>query len=329
MATKADTMKIVRIALICVFATVFVVSAIMLVNTLIDYRAAEKLYGAVHEDFMNAINNTTGNADENTAKDVWTRGPEGADSTETQPSVPSDTTVSTPDGSSTTAPGGNDTVAPTPGGNETTAPPEPVDPVYSERFLNACKFINELKATNPDVIGYIYVEIDKTDESKNISYPLVHGDDNAYYVDYAYDNSVLRAGSIFLDYRCRANLDKNRVSLIYGHNMTNGAMFHNLKYLKQREYFDNTTITIYTLDAIYTYQPFAIYNTVATANYSHIYFNSNDEYVSFLVEAQNKSIYSNDLEFYSSDRIITLSTCLNTSADARLAVHAVLVRKSQ
>ena len=323
---KAKSMNIVRIILICVFAAVFVVSAIMLVSTLIEYRAAEKLYGNVQNDFMNeVIMGNIGDAEQNTAKDVWTRGPDGVVVTPpvTQPPVSSDTTSPDQVPSDTTAP-----VNPEDSSVTTTAP-TPVEPVYSERFLNACKFINELKAVNPQVIGYIYIELSATDESKNISYPLVLGADDTYYVDHAYDNSSLKAGAIFMDYRCLSNLYRNRVSLIYGHNMNNGGMFHNLKYLKQREYFDNAKITVYTLDGIYTYQPFAIYNTNASSNYSYMFFNSDEDYVNFLQEAQRKSMFSHNLEFYAADRIITLSTCLNTSADARMAVHAVLIGISQ
>ena len=323
---KAKSMNIVRIILICVFAAVFVVSAIMLVSTLIEYRTAEKLYGNVQNDFMNeVIMGNSGDAEQNTAKDVWTRGPDGVVITppETQPPVSSDTTAPDQVTGNTTAP-----VNPEDSSVTTTAP-TPVEPVYSERFINACKFINELKAVNPQVIGYIYIELSATDESKNISYPLVRGTDDNYYIDHAYDNSDLKAGAIFMDYRCLSNLYKNRVSLIHGHNMNNGAMFHNLKYLRQSEYFYNAKITVYTLDGIYTYQPFAIYTTNASSNYSYMFFKNDDHYISFLQEAQRKSFFSHNMEFYPDDRIITLSTCLNTSADARLAVHAVLVGISQ
>lgn len=322
---KAKSMKIIRIVLICVFAAVFIVSAVMLVSTLIEYRAAEKLYGNVHNDFMNTVIMGSNGDEQNTAKDVWTRGPEGVVITppETQPPVSVDTTAPDQTPSDTTVP-----ITPEDSSVTTTAP-APIEPVYSERFINACKFINELKAVNPQVIGYIYIEMSATDESKNISYPLVLGTDDTYYVDHAYDNSSLKAGAIFMDYRCMSNLYKNRVSLVYGHNMSNGAMFHNLKYLKQRQYFDNAKITVYTLDGIYSYQPFAVYNTTASSNYSHMFFQSDDDYVNFLQEAQRKSVFSNNLEFYPADRIITFSTCLNTSPDARMAVHAVLIGISQ
>ena len=106
-------------------------------------------------------------------------------------------------------------------------------------------------------------------------------------------------------------------------------MFHNLKYLKQRQYFDTATITIYTLEGIYTYKPFSIYNTMADSGYNRMYFNSNEQYMSFLNNIKESSLLSSDIEVYNGDRVITLSTCLNTSRDARMAVHGVLVGISQ
>ena len=235
---KPNAMKIIRIVLVCVFATVFVVSAVMLVNTLIDYRAASELYGQVQDDFMSAIGNTTGTPEENTPKDVWTRGPQGI------VSVPGEDTTVTP-GAQPVTPGettpsdGQQPAVTTPA---VTTPPAPV---YSERFLNACRFIKELQATNPQVIGYIYVEIATGNDELNISYPILKADDNDYYIDHAYDNSQIRAGAIFLDYRNSDKLLSNIVSVVYGHNMSNGAMFHNLKYLKQT--LPSTPLTAFIL----------------------------------------------------------------------------------
>ena len=316
---KQNVMKTIRIALVCVFATVFVVSAVMLINTLIDYRVASEKYDQVHKEFMDIVQNPGGSSDQNPSNDIWTRGPEGEVET---PPITQDTTPPPVDDPMTPEDPDQPVVT-------TPVETQPPAPVYSERFLSACEFINKLKETNPEVVGYIYVEIDPADESKNISYPLVRSKDNDYYIDHAYDNSSLKAGAIFLDYRNSTTLQKNIVSLVYGHNMNNGAMFHNLKYLKQHQYFDNATITVYTLDGIYTYKPFSIYNTMADSGYNHMYFNSNEQYIEFLTNIKKSSLLSSDIEVYNTDRIITLSTCLNTSRDARMAVHGLLVGISQ
>ena len=315
--SKVSASVIVRIALICVFAAVFVVSAVMLINTLAHYRAASELYGKVQSEFDDVINKTTGAPGSDAVSDIWTRGPG-------QITVPDVTTG--PTASDTTTPGGNTPTTSDKPADTTT--PAPAPPVYSARFLKACDFIRELKKTNDDVVGYIYIEF-ANDTSKNISYPLVQGDDDNYYVDHAYDNSELKAGAIFLDFRCSDRLERNWATLVHGHNMNNGAMFHNLKYLKQKEYFNNVSISVYTLNGIYSYEVFSVYNTENNSDYSTIFFESDTKFVGFLEAAQQKSFFSKSLAFYNTDHILTLSTCLNTNLKGRLAVHAVLTGISQ
>ncbi|MGI6753898.1 MAG: sortase domain-bontaining protein [Eubacteriales bacterium] len=315
MANQTKAKKIVWLTLIVLLSTVFIVSAVMLINTFLAYQKASDLYGKVRDDFHRAIEKTTGNAAETTAKYIFTRG----DETTTSPS-PGDTTApgtSNPDSGEVTTPAGSGTTEP----SVTTTP----EPVYSEKFLNACEFIRSLQEVNKDVFGYIDIRFEENNKSKQISYPLLRGEDNEFYVTHAYDDSELKSGSIFLDYRCDRNLENNKVSLIFGHNMNNGSMFQKLTYFKQQKYFNNVNIVIYTLDGIYTYQVFSVHNTKANDGYSSIYFASNSEYLAFIKKMQSQSMLLSDIELYASDRIITLSTCLNTYSDARLAVHAVLV----
>ena len=246
----------------------------------------------------------------------FTRGEETTTSPEPNNTTIPDNTTVTP--GTTTPSAGSDTTTESPA---TTKP----EPVYSEKFLNACEFIRSLQKTNSDIIGYIDIRFEENNKSKQISYPLLRGEDNEFYVTHAYDGSELKAGSIFLDYRCDRHLENNRVSLIFGHNMNNGSMFQKLTYFKQQKYFDNVNIVIYTLDGIYTYKVFSVHNTKANDGYSSIYFSSGSEYLAFIKKMQSQSMLLSDIELYATDRINTLSTCLNTYSDARLAVHAVLI----
>lgn len=107
--------------------------------------------------------------------------------------------------------------------------------------------------------------------------------------------------------------------------MVNGAMFHNLLNYKEKEYFDNVNITLYTLDGIYTYKVFSAYNAMSDESYGNIYFKNAEEYLSFLNNAKAKSQCKSDITLTPEDTILTLSTCLNTTTSARFAVHAVLV----
>lgn len=57
---------------------------------------------------------------------------------------------------------------------------------------------------------------------------MVQGEDNEHYLHYTFDGKANKAGSIFLDYRNRADFTDSKV-ILYGHNMKDGSMFSNLK----------------------------------------------------------------------------------------------------
>ncbi len=57
---------------------------------------------------------------------------------------------------------------------------------------------------------------------------MVQGKDNEHYLHYTFDRNANKAGSIFLDYRNRADFTDRKV-ILYGHNMKDGSMFSNLK----------------------------------------------------------------------------------------------------
>ena len=89
---------------------------------------------------------------------------------------------------------------------------------------------------------------------------------------------------------------------------------------------NNGKITVYTLDGMYTYQIYSIYETDKYYPYITTYFKSGESFVEFAEKSEEKSIYNKDnVLFAPSDRILTLSTCNNRFADGRLAVHAVMV----
>lgn len=79
-----------------------------------------------------------------------------------------------------------------------------------------------LKDRNEDIIGWIDIP------AVEISYPLVQGDDNEFYLHRGIDKEYLFAGCLFLDSACDREL-QNYNSIIYGHNMRNGSMFARLK----------------------------------------------------------------------------------------------------
>lgn len=192
---------------------------------------------------------------------------------------------------------------------------------YNADFERMKANIQYLQTTNPDVYGYIYVPDTK------IQLPIVQGEDNDYYLDHAYTNEYMACGSIFADYRAYKNMEYNRNTVLYGHNMNNGTMFNNVTKFLDEDFFNSTNITIYTLDGIYTYEPFAIFETISTFQYFRMRFQDDADFVSFCEKMQEQSLYNKNMKFTGSDHIITLSTCTNSfTSTGRYALHAKLIK---
>lgn len=183
--------------------------------------------------------------------------------------------------------------------------------------------LSALKEKNPDVVGWIYVE------DSRINYPLMRsssGNDD-YYLTHAYTGEYLAVGSIYMVSDCDVKLDNNPNTLIYGHNVVNGSMFHDVTKFLDAEFFENSLIYIYTLDGAYIYKPFSIYQTTSDYNYIQTRFWSESEFLSFATQMKANSQNESDVSVGSSDTMITLSTCTNggVQGTGRYALHAKLI----
>ena len=95
------------------------------------------------------------------------------------------------------------------------------DPAESKAEEKTIDFA-ELRKINEDIVAWIQIP------GIGVDYPVVQGEDNEYYLHHTFQKEANKAGSIFLDYRNRADFTEQRV-IIYGHNMKDGSMFSNLK----------------------------------------------------------------------------------------------------
>ena len=75
-----------------------------------------------------------------------------------------------------------------------------------------------LKAINPDIIAWLQIE------GTQISYPVMKGTDNDYYLHHTFEKNYNSAGSIFIEYTNSSDFQDCN-TIIYGHNMRNGSMF--------------------------------------------------------------------------------------------------------
>jgi sortase B len=176
----------------------------------------------------------------------------------------------------------------------------------------------ELRKINTDY--RLWMKINNT----NINYPVVQGKDNSYYLDHDFQHIKGKVGTVFIDYR--NDIEKSRNIVIYGHNMNDGSMFHDLVKYKDEDFFKANSEIIITLDnRKYKYKIFSVYVTKSTDNYFKLVFNSDKEFENYLNDAMNKSSINSDIKAGSGDKIITLSTCSYEFDDARTVIHAKLI----
>ncbi len=178
-----------------------------------------------------------------------------------------------------------------------------------------------LKNQYPDVYGYIMID------DTRISYPIVQGEDNEFYLDHAFTGESLKVGSIYADYRLHDNIMNNYNFVLYGHNCSNGEMFADvMKFANSEEFFNTHKIYVYTVDGLYIYEPFNLAVFKSNYQYFRTHFSSGGAFVDFVNDMQSHSQFAKRIEVDSDDRIITLSTCTKLGISSlRYCLQGVLV----
>ncbi len=177
----------------------------------------------------------------------------------------------------------------------------------------------ELKKTNPDFRGWLYFP------ALDISYPVVQGEDNDYYLKHSFEGESVNAGCIFMD--CEASFDwSDRNTFVFGHNMRDGSMFGSLKNLLKgtASCEDDPYFYIYTEDKVYIYEVFAYYETISTSD-RFATFTSDASYDDYVQWAAEHSLYASDADLSDRGNIVSLSTCYGSAGTKRrVLLHGVL-----
>ena len=187
-----------------------------------------------------------------------------------------------------------------------------------QKMENPINF-EELLEINTDIIGWLEME------AVNISYPIVQGDDNDFYLHRTFRKQDNFAGSIFLDYINNPNFS-NRNNIVYGHNMRNGSMFGILKQYREQEKYDKSPyFWIYTPTRIYKYEIFAA-SVVGTYSDSYkVAFADANDFQDFLDKAKKQTMIKTKATVNYRDTVVTLSTCTGDSS-TRFIVQGKRVR---
>lgn len=175
-----------------------------------------------------------------------------------------------------------------------------------------------LQEINSEAVGWI--EIPDT----VISYPMVHTDNDDYYLTHTFRNEKNHVGSIFVEALNSADFTDLH-TIIYGHNMKDGSMFAALKNYNTKNYWQaHPYIYIDLEDSSHCYQIFSCYQAdIADQCYTIGYEKnvSEEVYQAFLDHLKNSSHFDTGVEVGTDDQVVTLSTCTNQGRN-RFVVHA-------
>jgi sortase B len=156
-----------------------------------------------------------------------------------------------------------------------------------------------LKAKNPDIIAWIYIP------QCDISFPVVQGSDNAYYLNVTALGQYNPRGAIFADYQASSDFSDDN-TVIYGHSVEGGGMFTSLDEYENADFFaahpyyylltpeQNYKVNIYTFAKT---QEQSVYYTTGFGSYSE----------EVLEQMKSEALYSTDTVV--AGPLVSLSTC--------------------
>lgn len=175
-----------------------------------------------------------------------------------------------------------------------------------------------LRQVNEDVVGWIRIPDTKID------YPLMQGEDNAYYLKHTWEGRSNSVGSIFLEHLSNPELTEFN-TIIYGHNMNNGSMFAGLRKYTQEGYWEKHPYVYILSDAgVYRYEVFAAHKVTLDSPVYGLSFNQSSTRIHFLTHALENTQIQTDIIPELTDRILTLSTCSGAGYTTRWVVQARL-----
>lgn len=184
------------------------------------------------------------------------------------------------------------------------------------------KYLEELKNMNNDFVGVLTIP------NTIINYPVMYTKSD-YYLRRSFDKKQSDAGTLFIDkYNTIDPIDDNII--IYGHNMNNGTMFHELLNYKDIEYYkEHKYIYFNKIDNNEKYEIISVfYSKVYYENekvfkyYKFYNANNEEEFNNYINNIKKLSIYETNVDAKLGDKFITLSTCEYSQENGRFVVVA-------
>ena len=203
---------------------------------------------------------------------------------------------------------------------ETPEAPEEPRPVYVDPYADALRNMDftALREVNSDVQGWIMIP------GTVISYPLLQGEDNQYYLKHTWKKWTSAVGAIFLEWQNSPDLSDFN-TIIYGHRMNNGSMFASLKNYKKQSYWAAHPCVYITDDnGSHKYEIFAACEVSTTGTTYQLGFSDDASKQAFIDYCLEQSVIDTGITPTVYDRVLTLSTCTGNGHATRWVVPTVL-----
>ncbi|MBP5494718.1 MAG: class B sortase [Lachnospiraceae bacterium] len=164
-----------------------------------------------------------------------------------------------------------------------------------------------------------WLKIDKT----SINYPVMQSDDDLYYANHKDDGTISPSGAIYMAAGNTADLSDDYI-LIYGHHITNGAMFGDLDLFLDKDFFDSNSggTFVFPDGSVYDLQLWAVVNTDAYED--EVYSVETQEFDDVVEYVNAYSKYIKPSAIDNAKKIIALSTCQDAITNGRLVVFYTL-----
>ena len=176
-----------------------------------------------------------------------------------------------------------------------------------------------LQQINPDVVGWIALP------GTELSYPLLQGQDNSYYLSHAWDKTPCAAGAIFLDTDGDFSHWHTR---IYGHRMNDASMFGILRRYRDPDFWaEHPKFLLYTKTETLHCRVFAAYEAPITGPVFQPSPTDLQSRADFLADCLEQSVFSTGEPPSVENPVVTLCTCTGHGHGARWVVMGEVVER--